>query len=275
MRRNKSYDDVFLERSPEGYKEYRIIILEETKIDSDRYIQDIDRTLLKWIHEITGSGSKASQSIRSSKSNDLESFISSSTINPRSITTSKSIRPPIQIDVMNDTTEEQVVPCGDTKGKQHNIYNSNNDDGVDLERYKDLLTEGKTYRGLNDHHNRNAGFEVPISPFEKRYHQGCNSGIKGAVNVQPIDQEIYMADVSQHGVQNQKRAHVTPRSIYHNSLKRNSKVNFIEDHNHASGIKDTKSEWKNVKPIINDSIIPEKDYQMRRTQNLLKRQALT
>ena len=158
MRRNKSYDDVFLERSPEGYKEYRIIILEETKIDSDRYIQDIDRTLLKWIHEITGSGSKASQSIRSSKSNDLESFISSSTINPRSITTSKSIRLPIQIDVMNDTTEEQVVPCVDTKEKQHNIYNSNNDDGVDLERYKDLLTEGKTYRRLNDHFNRNDGF---------------------------------------------------------------------------------------------------------------------
>ena len=57
-------------------------------------------------------------------------------------------------------------------------------------------------------------------------------------------------------------------------MKRNSKVNFIEDHNHALGIKDTKSEWKNGKPIINDSIIPEKDYQMRRTQHLLKRQAL-
>ena len=42
---------------------------------------------------------------------------------------------------------------------------------------------------------------MPISPLDrKKWYPGCNGGIQGATKKNPIDQESFMAGISQHSV---------------------------------------------------------------------------
>ena len=61
-------------RELEGYKKYRILILEQTKLDSDLYVHDIYQTIIKLITHIVTDESIGSYCINCNNHSDESDF---------------------------------------------------------------------------------------------------------------------------------------------------------------------------------------------------------
>ena len=52
---------------------------------------------------------------------------------------------------------------------------------------------------------RSSGFSRPVSPLDSNYNKTSNQNIQGAYTIPPDEKQLFMAGVTQHGVQNQQR----------------------------------------------------------------------
>ena len=151
--------------------------------------------------------------------------------------------PPEHISVVESITNKSIH------------FNSTQDDGISLQQYQENLKKAQTQntQGM-------AGFNAPVSPLDgNKFFPGCNNGIQGATESLPIDQELYMAGISQHMVQNQQQAPVTPMLQYPTPLKRNI---------------GTKVQFKDKVSSKNGQVFTEEEGRTKLRSNLLKRQAL-
>ena len=112
-------------------------------------------------------------------------------------TRSKSVR--------KQTPPEHISVVESIANKSIHLDNTQ-DDGISLQQYQEDLKKAQT-----QHTQGIAGFNAPVSPLDgNKFFPGCNNGIQGATESLPIDQELYMAGISQHMIQNQQQAPVTP-----------------------------------------------------------------
>ena len=108
-----------------------------------------------------------------------------------------------------------------------NIVNENLitiDEGTSLDNFYNALQKSShDYLPAWNSDRRSSGFNAPISPLDRnKFYPGCNRDIQGATGKTPSDQEIYMSGVSQHSVQNRRKAPVTPLLPHTEPLARNT-----------------------------------------------------
>ena len=283
IKKTRDYDTSFLAIPPERFIDIREAIMETAKEDAKEYIYGVQRVIYRWINGDTsesevGSSTSGKPSIQSQDKCDdkqdningndnstVSSFQNDFKLSRKIHNTRKSIKStssksrkdtiPKQVDIQdtNINVDNNLV--------DNNLINFN--DNVDLDDFHEAI-QLSTRQFIPEWNGdrKSSGFEAPISPLDRhKFYPGCNSGIQGATNKNPIDQESYMAGVSQHSVQNRYKAPVTPlvgqQMAHRSSINDTPRVSF-----------DPVSTQRGTVVGGNDTQI------VQRTTNLLKRQAL-
>ena len=95
--------------------------------------------------------------------------------------------------------------------------------------YKDQVQQAsKSNKPSSQLDRRTSGFSKAISPMDRNYNLQSNNNVQGVATINPDDLALFMANVTQHGVQNQLHGQIHPQA---------SRVQFKDERgvNHDNG----------------------------------------
>ena len=237
LRKKKDYDSEFYDELPEEYGEIRETLHKSSKEEAKEYMIDVYKMIIRWCKDEptltdgeSSKGQNKSKTMNAKSDNNNENISGNSVHSDSSISscetdvnlTRTKIKPPKSVKVKTPSISNKSSYNKSSKNQVNNDLISF-DDGLSLNEFHDKLQKSShQYLPTWNSQRKSSGFNAPISPLDRhKYYPGCNSGIQGAMNASPSDQEKFMAGVSQQGVQSRKKAPVTPHAAHQTPLTRN------------------------------------------------------